>query len=89
MTTDRAKAGATITAPEPTAALLSAEQAAGLCGLSRSGWYKLCSAGRTPAPVRLGRRTLWRTAELRAWIAAGCPTRHKWEAMQAETEWRR
>ena len=55
--------------------LLSADQAAHLSGVSRRTWWSLHAAGKTPLPVRLGRRTLWRAAELAAWIAAGCPAR--------------
>ena len=63
--------------------LLSAGQAAALCGVSRRTWWALHAAGRTPLPVRLGRRTLWRVAGpggLEAWVAAGCPPRDRWEA---------
>jgi len=38
----------------------------------------MVSAGRTPAPVRLGKRTLWRIQDLEAWVASGCPPR--WRA---------
>ena len=55
--------------------LLGADQAARLCGVSRRTWWSLHAAGKTPLPVRLGRRTLWRAAELDGWIAAGCPAR--------------
>lgn len=39
------------------------------------------SGGRIPAPRRIGRATRWDSAELRAWIAAGCPSRREWRAM--------
>jgi len=58
--------------------LLSASEAAGLLSISRSMFYQLLSAGRIPAPVRLGRRALWRKAELESWTAAGCPAREIW-----------
>jgi predicted DNA-binding transcriptional regulator AlpA len=63
--------------------LLNASQAAALCGVSRRTWWTLHSAGRTPMPVRLGHRTLWPAVGpcgLEAWVAAGCPTRDRWEA---------
>ena len=60
--------------------LLAADEAAELCGLSRSGWWGLHASGRIPLPVRLGRRTLWRADELRAWTEAGCPARDRWES---------
>jgi len=61
--------------------LLSASEAARLCGVSRSLWWGLHSAGKIPLPVKLSGRTLWRCDELRAWVAAGCPSRDRW--MQA------
>lgn len=36
-----------------------------------------------PLLVRLGGRTLWRTAELRERVAAGCPGREAWDAWRA------
>ena len=60
--------------------LLSAAEAAQLCGISRSAWWGLRAAAKLPQPVHLGRRRLWRRSELEAWIAAGCPTAATWEA---------
>jgi predicted DNA-binding transcriptional regulator AlpA len=60
--------------------LLGARQAAPLCGVSVPTWWRLNSAGKTPAAVKLGHRTLWRADELRAWVEAGCPSREEWEA---------
>lgn len=68
------------TAPAPAPLLLDARAAAKLCGVSRSHFLALHSAGKVPLPVRLGRRTLWRGAELAAWIDAGCPARDRWQA---------
>jgi predicted DNA-binding transcriptional regulator AlpA len=69
-------------APSVKALLLSAAQAAILCGLSPATWYRMGSAGRCPAPPRLSRGCVrWRTEELRDWIAGGCPDRRTWEAL--------
>ena len=63
--------------------LLSADKAAGLCGVARSLWYTMHSSGRLgPLPIKLGRRTLWRREELEDWVKAGCPERTRWVAMQ-------
>ena len=59
-----------------------ARDAAKLCGIGRTSWLSLAASGKTPAPVRLGRRVLWRRDELKDWIAAGCPARQKWEAIK-------
>ncbi|MCC7083662.1 MAG: helix-turn-helix domain-containing protein [Pirellulales bacterium] len=60
--------------------LVTAKQAAQLCGKSLRTWRTWDSAGLIPQPVRIGRSTLWRIDELREWIAAGCPRRQEWEA---------
>jgi prophage regulatory protein len=60
--------------------LVTAKQAAALCGKSLRTWRAWDAAGWIPRPVRVGRSTLWRTAELRAWISAGCPRRSEWES---------
>jgi predicted DNA-binding transcriptional regulator AlpA len=61
------------------AALLSAREAARMCGIGLRTWHTLTSAGKTPESLRLGRRVLWRRDELLAWIDAGCPPRHNWD----------
>jgi len=60
--------------------LLTAKQAAAICGKSLRTWRTWDSAGWIPQPVRIGRSTLWRADELREWVAAGCPRRDEWEA---------
>lgn len=62
--------------------LIDARAAAILCGISRATWWSLHSAGRVPLPIRLGRRTLWRREEVAAWVAAGCPSRDRWDVMR-------
>ena len=65
--------------------LVSAKAAAKLCGISLRTWWALNSAGKTPAPVHLGGRTLWKTQGpngLTAWILANCPSRNRLEAMK-------
>jgi predicted DNA-binding transcriptional regulator AlpA len=57
-----------------------APEAARLSGVSEATWYRLVAAKKVPAPVRLGGRVFWRVAELREWVAAGCPDRRTWEA---------
>jgi len=74
---------ATIDAPvlssaAPSPLLLDVRAAARLCGVGRTHFLAMHSAGKIPMPVRLGRRVLWRGAELAAWIEAGCPERVRW-----------
>lgn len=69
---------------QPTQPLLvSARQAAGMCGKSLRTWRTWDAAGRIPRPIRIGRSTLWGLEELRKWIAAGCPPRDQWELRRA------
>ena len=62
--------------------LLTAKQAASMCGKSLRTWRTWDAAGWIPRPVRIGRSTLWRLDELQEWVAAGCPRREEWEARQ-------
>ncbi|MCE5279940.1 MAG: hypothetical protein ABFD92_16445 [Planctomycetaceae bacterium] len=59
--------------------LVNARRAAELCGVSKSCWWAQLAAGRVPLPLRLGRRTLWRSADLADWVADGCPPRDQWQ----------
>jgi predicted DNA-binding transcriptional regulator AlpA len=64
--------------------LLTARQAAAVCGRSLRTWRTWDSSGRIPRPIRIGASTLWRAAELHAWVDAGCPDREEWETRQGE-----
>ena len=52
--------------------LVRVETAAELLALSKRSFERLLAAGRLPTPIRLGRRRLWRMADLEAFVAAGC-----------------
>jgi predicted DNA-binding transcriptional regulator AlpA len=41
------------------------------------------AGGRLPSPLRIGRRVVWRFAEVLAWIDSGAPCRQVWEARRA------
>lgn len=62
--------------------LVSAEVAAQLVGVSRAQWFRMHSAGKSPLPVKIGRRRLWSRDELRRWCEAACPARDKWNAIK-------
>ncbi|HWL93841.1 MAG TPA: hypothetical protein VNT79_09925 [Phycisphaerae bacterium] len=60
---------------------VDAATAARLCGVGRSKWYSMHSAGQTPLPVRVGGGCpRWIVSELKSWLAAGCPARDTWQA---------
>ena len=62
--------------------LLNAPAVAKMLSITARHWHALNSRGACPAPVRLGRRVLWRREEVVAWIQHGCPSREKWLAMR-------
>ena len=62
--------------------LLRTHEAAAMCGKSQRTWRSWDAAGHIPQPIRIGRSTLWRADELRAWVAAGCPKRRDWESLR-------
>ena len=61
--------------------LLNATEAADFIGVARSYWYQLNSEGKIPKSVNLNTRVFWNRRELEAWVEAGCPKRHEWEAI--------
>jgi excisionase family DNA binding protein len=71
------------TQPDEGPLLIPDIAAAALTGVSRAHWHRLRAAGKLPAPIRLGRKVLWRRMEIEEWIAAGCPDGKSWAAMQA------
>lgn len=66
--------------------LVDAIKAATLCGISERTWRKLDRTVRVPRPIAVGRRRLWSVQDLRAWVAAGCPSRERWEAIGGDKQ---
>lgn len=66
--------------------LIRIDDVARLVGLSARQAWRLDRAGKLPSPVRIGRAVRWRSGEIQAWFAAGCPPRDewavRWEALQ-------
>ena len=56
-----------------TTTLLSAEEVAAMLGVSERTLWRLLSAGKFTEPVRFGRSTRWRLADVKDWIDRGCP----------------
>jgi predicted DNA-binding transcriptional regulator AlpA len=61
--------------------LINIKDAIKLCGISRSTLYCLKDSGKTPEPVKLGKRVLFNRKEFEHWIEMKCPPRQKWEVM--------
>ena len=72
-------------APGQVPLLIGVRELAALLGLGKDGRsiYTLRGLGKIPAPHKLGRRTLWKRAEIEAWVDAGMPDRAAWEALRA------
>jgi predicted DNA-binding transcriptional regulator AlpA len=74
----------TLVKPKPTTVtddmklLLTARDAAIVCGISQRTWRTWDMLGYTPQPVHVGRAIFWRYKELEQWIEAGCPRREIW-----------
>ena len=64
---------------ETSALLLSAAEAAKLCGRCERTWRTWDAAGLVPRPVRIGKAVFWRPEELSQWVQAGCPDRKTWD----------
>jgi predicted DNA-binding transcriptional regulator AlpA len=62
--------------------LISAAGAAKICGRSRRTWWRLHAAEKIPASLTIGGGTVWKRAEILAWIEGGCPSRAEWEALK-------
>ena len=64
--------------------VLTAAEVAKLLQISERHLWACHSSGRLgPRPISLGRAKRWHFAELRAWLAAGAPSRELWDATQA------
>ena len=54
--------------------LIPAAEVAHLLNISKRTLWRLLSAGKLPAPVRLGNAVRWRRDEIEQWISQGCPS---------------
>ena len=60
------------------------EGAAKLLGIGTTLLDTQDAAGKLPAPVHIGTRKLYRTADLTRWTELGCPDRATFDAMTAD-----
>jgi predicted DNA-binding transcriptional regulator AlpA len=66
-------------------ALLTIPDVCKLTNISRTAFYRLNASGKfAPLPVNLCRKVLYQRAEIEAWLAAKCPHRRQWLAMQGQ-----
>jgi predicted DNA-binding transcriptional regulator AlpA len=65
----------------PVPLLIGARDLARLLGISKATLERMKAAGRLPSPVVLSAGChRWRLDEVRAWVAAGCPSRAEFDA---------
>jgi predicted DNA-binding transcriptional regulator AlpA len=62
------------------------KELASLLGKSPSWLYEQIAAGRLPRQTKIGGASLWPAAEIKLWLAAGCPPRHEWERLKEEAK---
>ena len=60
----------------PTGALIGLTRTLEIVGLGRTAWLDRVKARTAPAPIKLGRRTLWVETEVRAFVV-DCVRRHR------------
>jgi excisionase family DNA binding protein len=65
--------GGGVVSATPAPLLITAEEVAGMLDISTRTLWRLVSARRIVAPLKIGGSTRWRRAEIEAWVAAGCP----------------
>jgi len=59
--------------------LVSADEAAAMCGVSRATWFNWQATGQIPRPcLAKGRIRRWSRQTIERWIDAGCPPRDRW-----------
>jgi excisionase family DNA binding protein len=67
--------------------LLSAKELAHTMSLSKRQIFRLNTAGKLPAPLKIGGSIRWRADEIDRWLAAGAVDRRTWEDLkEAEAE---
>ena len=64
--------------PQNTGLLINAKVLSKLLDTSHSTLYRLLAEEALPAPVKFGRLTKWRLAEIIEWIEADCPPQKVW-----------
>lgn len=57
-------------------ALIGLPRTLELVGIGRTAWLDRVKAGTAPKPIKMGRRTLWVEAEVRAFVV-NCVRRHR------------
>ena len=57
--------------------VVTARQLAIMLQVSKRTLFRMRSAGRLPAPLRVGGVVRWRLLDVQNWIANGCPSQNR------------
>lgn len=69
--------------PTVTALLVDGAEVCARLSIGKSSLHRMIRSGKFPLkPVCLGRAVRYSTAELSAWVTAGCPAGDRWRALQ-------
>ena len=68
-----------------TIALLTARALADQLSVSRRQVFRLNSAGKLPAPIRIGGAVRWSAQQISDWLSAGAPDRKTWESIKEQS----
>lgn len=68
---------AVVSPAESPVKLLDVQAVSDMLGCSTRHVYRLCDAGRMPAPLKLEALVRWPRESIEEWIRAGCPSSRK------------
>ena len=63
--------------PEDKGLLIDSKQVAKLLKVCEKTVWTMYTTGKMPPPIRIGRAVRWSYEELKAWVAARCPTQEE------------
>ncbi|AQT68782.1 putative transcriptional regulator [Anaerohalosphaera lusitana] len=63
----------------PKPPLLTSEQCARMCGISRRTWHRLSASAKVPSPVKIGGNVRWRSSDMELFLEWNCPSREEFE----------
>ena len=63
--------------------LIGRPRLAAMLDISLASLDRLTVAKKTPEPVRLGGRVLWRVSDIDEWMRLGCPDRKRFDLLSA------
>lgn len=67
--------------------LLSEAESSRMINVGKTLFRTLVADGRfAPKPIRLGRRKLWRLADIQEWVRLGCPPRQRFLEIIGQVE---